>query len=81
MSLKRNKLALMLLLAVGGSAIFSAYSSLDSHFWLSSLIILPFQIGVSLYLVYLVWSGQLKETAQLEKQQNPESSEKVTIER
>ncbi len=81
MILKRNKLLLLLLLAVGGSAIFSAYSSLDSHFWLSSLVILPFQVGGSLYLVYLVWSGQLKEKVQPEKQQTPESSEKVLVER
>jgi hypothetical protein len=65
--LKRNRLALLLLLAIAGSAVFSAYSSLDNYFWLSSLVILPLQVGASLYLLYFCWSGQLKGNSHSQK--------------
>ncbi|UBF25742.1 hypothetical protein K9N68_30025 [Kovacikia minuta CCNUW1] len=66
---KPNKLAFLLILAIAGSTIFSAYSSLDSHFLVSSLILLPFQVGATLYLIFLYWSGQLKGTSRFQKQQ------------
>jgi hypothetical protein len=72
--LKRNRLTLFLLLTIAGSAVFSAYSSLDNHFWLSSLVILPFQVGASLYLIYLCWSDQLKGNFRYQKPQQADSN-------
>jgi hypothetical protein len=66
--LKQKKLILAALLAICGGAYFSAYSSLDSHFFLSAWIILPLQVGACLYLLYLYWNGQIKETSKYQKQ-------------
>ncbi|MGA7937997.1 MAG: hypothetical protein WCA35_30895 [Kovacikia sp.] len=71
---KPNKLALTLILAIGGLSVFSAYSSLNNHFLPSSLVILPFQVGVSLYWVYLYWRGQLKGTSRYQKQRPDQKS-------
>lgn len=66
--LKPRKFALAALLAIAGGAFFTAYSSLESHFFISAWVILALQTGACLYLIYLYWSGQFKGTSRYQKQ-------------
>ncbi|QZZ20324.1 hypothetical protein J5X98_24195 [Leptothermofonsia sichuanensis E412] len=66
--LKHKKLVLATLLAIAGGAYFSAYSSLETHFFLSAWVILAFQTVACLYLIYLYWSGRFKGTSRYQKQ-------------
>lgn len=66
--LKRKKWVLPALLTIAGGAYFSAYSTLENHFLLSAWVILPLQVGATLYLLYAYWSGQIRGTSRYQKQ-------------
>jgi len=59
-SLRFKQIALLLALVIGSGAYTYSYHTLDTHFLGKSLgILLPMQVGASLYLLYLYWSGKL----------------------
>lgn len=61
---KPRRLALALLV-IGGSALYThAFHTLDVNFlWKSLGVMLPIQVGVSIYFLYLYWSGKIPGTS------------------
>lgn len=63
-SFQRNRLLLALLLTIVSAGYFGALSTLDTDFiFKSCAVLLPVQIGASVYLLYLYWTGRLRGTA------------------
>lgn len=61
--LRPKKAIITLGLALVGAAYFGAWSTLETQFFLKSLaILLPVQLGGTLYLLYLYWTGRIPGT-------------------
>lgn len=56
---------MLALLIIGGSALYThAFHTLDVNFlWKSLGILLPIQVGASVYFLYLYWSGRIPGTS------------------
>lgn len=60
---KPKHLALLLALIAGSAVYTYSYHTLDANFlWKSLGVLLPVQVGASLYLAYLYWTGKIAGT-------------------
>lgn len=69
--LRKPKRMMLALLVIGGSALYThAFHTLDVNFlWKSLGILLPIQVGASVYFLYLYWSGRIPGTSLYAQQQ------------
>lgn len=78
MRFKRHRSFFVILLMLIGMGYFSSVSTLESGFLLKSLgILLPIQVGGTLYLLYLYWMGKIPGTARHEALQQRNDQEKL----
>lgn len=70
MARRPKKILLASLLVLLGTAYFSSLSTLDTNFLLKSCaVLLPVQVGGTLYLLYLYWTGKIAGTARHQAKQ------------
>ncbi|MBD1910103.1 MULTISPECIES: hypothetical protein [unclassified Leptolyngbya] len=76
---KPKQLALLLALIAGSAVYTYSYHTLDANFlWKSLVVLLPVQVGASIYLAYLYWSGKIAGTQpQIKKADDQEPRIKI----